>query len=292
VVQLVGSAFGGIDPDTHAKFLALITDTLSNWHGVGIVGLVTAIYSGAGWMGNLRNAVRAAGRPDFDLQEPEGNIVRKTLVNLGTLLLLIVLIIITFALASLSTALADNVVDLLRLNYIGWLQPLLRFGPIVISIGAGWVLFMFIYTALPEEREPWSVTRRGALLGAIGLAVLQYSTGLLFNLFSGNRAAAIFGPVIVLMLFFNLFSQLIVFGAAWIGTALHEAIAPAEERVRFALQPEGAVDAPEPTLVRQEVAARTVRIGMGAGYLTGAATGVGVGAMLAWIVGKIAGRRS
>ena len=293
VVRRVGDAIGGIDPDTESKIVGLVSDTLGNWQGVGIVGLLAAIYSGAGWMGNLKNAVRAAWRPDFDLQEPQGNIVKKTLVNLGTLLCLILLIIVTFALASVSTALSDNVIDLLGLTEVGWLQPVLRFGPIVISIGAGWLLFMFIYTVLPEDREPWPITRRGALLGAVGLAVLQYSTGLLFNLFSENKAVQIFGPVIVLMLFFNLFSQLILFGAAWIGTARHDAIAEPEERVRFALEPEGAAEAEiEPNLVRQDVAARTVRVGMGAGYVTGAATGVGLGAALAWVVAKIAGRRN
>jgi membrane protein len=293
VIQIVADPIGGIDPGTQAKIVELVSDTLGNWRGVGIVGLLAAIYSGAGWMGNLKNAVRAAWRPDFDLQESQGNIVKKTVINLGTLLCLILLIIITFALASLSTALSDNVIALLGLTEVRWLQPVLRFAPIVISIGAGWVLFMFIYTVLPEDREPWAITRRGALLGAIGLAVLQYSTGLLFNLFSGNRAAQIFGPVIVLMLFFNLFSQLILFGAAWIGTARHEAIASAEEKVRFALEPEAVeeVAEAEPDLIRQDVAARTVRVGMGAGYVTGAATGVGIGAALAWLAGKIARRR-
>ena len=55
-------------------------------------------------MGNLKNAVRAQWRPDFDLQEAQGNIVKKTVVNLLALLGLIVLIAVTFALASLSTA--------------------------------------------------------------------------------------------------------------------------------------------------------------------------------------------
>jgi membrane protein len=182
--------------------------------------------------------------------------------------------------------LSDNVVALLGLTEVGWLQPALRIGPFLISIGVGWVLFMFIYAVLPEEREPWPIIRRGAMLGALGLAVLQYSTGLLFNLFSANKAASIFGPVIVLMLVFNLFSMLIVFGAAWIGTAQHEAIPTPEERVRFVLQPPKTVDEPGPALVRQEVAARTVRVGMGAGYVTGAATGVGLGAALAWLAGK------
>ena len=137
---------------------------------------------------------------------------------------LIVLIAVTFALASISTALADDLVGLIGLDEIGWLSPVLRIVPIIFSVGAGWVLFMYLFTVLPDDREPWPVVRRGALIGAIGLGVLQYSTGLLFNLFQYNRAASIFGPVIVLMLFFNIFAQLILFIAAWIATAEHEAI--------------------------------------------------------------------
>ena len=55
----------------------------------------------------------------------------------------------------------------------------------------------------------------------------------LISAFRGNPAAAIFGPVIVLMLFFNIFAQLVLFIAAWIATAEHEAVpVPAEEEVR------------------------------------------------------------
>jgi membrane protein len=113
--------------------------------------------------------------------------------------------------------------------------------PIVFSVGAGWVLFVYLYTVLPETREPWPVIRRGALLGAVGLAILQYLASFLFGLFSHNAAAALFGPVIVLMLFFNLFAQLILFVAAWIATARQEAVSVSdeEERVRFALGREG-----------------------------------------------------
>ena len=209
------------------------------------------------------------------------------------------LIAVTFALASLSTALADNVLGWLGLDQIGWLSPVLRIVPIVFSIGAGWVLFMYLFTVLPEGREPWPVVRRGALMGAIGLGVLQYSTGLLFNLFANNKAASIFGPVIVLMLFFNIFAQLILFIAAWIATATQEAVpvsggegavrARARRRARG-----GAAGRPatEPVMVPQQVAARSVQVGLGAGYVTGAATGVGLGAALAWAVSKVVrGRR-
>ena len=299
VVDLFASSLGGtVDMGMRQQLVTLISDTLSNWRAVGIVALLTAIYSGAGWMGNLKNAIRAQWRPDFDMQETQGNIVKKTAINLVTLIGLIVLIAVTFALASLSTALADNVLGWLGLDQISWLSPVLRIVPIVFSIGAGWVLFMYLFTVLPEGREPWPVVRRGALMGAIGLGVLQYSTGLLFNLFANNKAASLFGPVIVLMLFFNIFAQLILFVAAWIATATHEAVPIPEEKVRFALSPaaereEAAADTGQgPVMVPQPVAARSVQVGLGAGYVTGAATGVGLGAALAWVVSKVVrGRR-
>lgn len=297
VTAAASSALGSTDADTREKITALITNYLVNWKGVGIVGLLSAIYSGAGWMGNLKNAVRAQWRPDFDMQEAEGNIVKKTLVNLVTLVGLLVLIAITFGLSSVSTSLNSTIVDALGLSGVGWLQPLLRFGPILVSIGAGWLLFMYLYTVLPEDREPWKVVRRGALMGAIGLAVLQYGTGLLFAAFQKNRAAQLFGPVIVLMLFLNLFAQLILLIAAWIATFDHEAISTGDEKVRFALAPESerdehAASAAAPAMVPQKIAARSVQVGLGAGYVTGAATGAGLGAALAWLVSKtVRGRR-
>ena len=36
---------------------------------------------------------------------------------------------------------------------------------------------------------------------------------------------------------------------------------------------------------------RRIQVGLGAGWVTGAATGVGLGAFLAWLVAKVLGRR-
>lgn len=296
IVNTFAASIGSLDETTRKNLVGFVSETLGNWRGAGIVGLLVAIYTGAGWINALKNGVRAQQRPDFDVVQEQGNPLKIILVNLATLVGLLVLIVITFGLASVSTALADNIVGWLGLSEIGWLSPLLRVVPIVFSIGAGWVLFMYLYTVLPEDRGAGPVVRRGALMGAVGLAVLQYSTGLLFGLFGSNRAATIFGPVIVLMLFFNLFAQLILFIAAWIATATQEAIPQPEEKVRFALTPDGgdgttAAEPPPRGMVSQPVAARSVQVGLGAGYVTGAATGVGLGAALAWLVTKLPRRR-
>ena len=67
------------------------------------------------------------------------------------------------------------------------------------------------------------------MIGAVGLAVLQYLFSFLVGMFTGNPAAALFGPVIALMLFFNLFARLILFVAAWIATATQAALSTVDD---------------------------------------------------------------
>jgi membrane protein len=293
VADAVTESLGSTDTATRDKIVGLVNTALSQYWTIGIVGLVTGLYAGAKSMGHLKNAVRTQWRPGFDLRPQKINIVVRWLSNLWLLLGLLLGLAVTFGLSSLSTSLAGTVVGFLGLDDQAWTAPLLRISSVVFSIGAGWLIFMYLYTVLPETREPWSVVRRGALLGSIALVALQYLASFLINAFQGNPAAAIFGPVIVLMLFFNIFAQLILFVAAWIATAEHEALSvpPEEEQSTEPtprpqqtedLKPNVVPEDVKPNVVPEAVAARSVRVGMGAGYVTGAATGVGLGAALAY----------
>jgi membrane protein len=299
VADTVVKTLGSAEPATRDKIVNLVNQALSQYWAIGLVGLVAALYTGAKWMGHLKNAVRTQWRPGFDLRPQKINIVVKTVGNLVLLLGLLVGMAVTFGLASLSTSLADTVVSWLGLSDQPWISPLLRVTSVVLSIGAGWLIFMYLYTVLPETREPWPIVRRGALLGSIALAAVQFLASFLISAFRGNPAAAIFGPVIVLMLFFNIFAQLVLFIAAWIATAEHEAVpAPADERLsspedemspaeselntKPTAEPQQRPE-DEPNLIPQAVAGRSVRAGLGAGYITGAATGVGLGAALAYV---------
>ena len=86
-----------------------------------------ALYTGAKWMGNLKNAVRTQWRPGFDLRPEKINIVIKTLTNLLLLLGLLLGMAVMFGLSTLSTSLANTVVGWLGLSdshglhrYCGW----------------------------------------------------------------------------------------------------------------------------------------------------------------------------
>src|SRR5215207_4654569 len=292
----IADALGSADPATRDRILSVIESALRTFTAIGIVGVVSALYSGAGWMANLRNAVRAQWRQNFDLRDTSGNVVTRTLLNLVELLGVVVAIVLTFVLTSLSAALTDDVLNWLGVGHIGWLSPVLRLIPVIVSIGAGWLLFLYLYAVLPETRVPWKIVRRGALIGAIGLAILQYLTSFLVVRFSNSPAALIFGPVIALMLFFNLFAQLILLVAAWIATARPETAAEdtvsGQEDEDLGEGPStGGQDESDAGVVPKSVAARSVRLAIGTGYLTGAATGAGFGAALAYLLSAITGRR-
>jgi membrane protein len=215
----------GAPEDLQVKLTGLIGGLLRNWASVGLVGLLSSMYSSAGWAGNLKSAVRAQTRPLFDMKERKRFILLEVLVNFAILLGLLVILAVTFALAVMATSLTGTIVHWLALDKFPGINVLLRIvGPILSGI-AGWAMFVYLYKVLPEIKFPFRIIAWGALFGSAGLFVLQYLTGFLMGKFSGNPAAAVFGPVIVLMLFFNLFARLNLYVAAWIATSVQPAVA-------------------------------------------------------------------
>jgi membrane protein len=215
----------GAPQDLQAKLTGLISGLLRNWAAVGLVGLLSSIYSSAGWAGNLKSAVRAQTRPLFDMKEHKHFILLEVLLNFAILLGLLAILALTFALAVMATSLTGTIVHWLALDKVPGINVLLRLVGPILSAVAGWAMFVYLYKVLPEVKFPFRIIAWGAVFGSAGLFVLQYLTGFLMGKFSGNPAAAVFGPVIVLMLFFNLFARLNLYLAAWIATSVQPAVA-------------------------------------------------------------------
>lgn len=289
VGTLIGDQLGNAKGSE--EILKVITNALENWQAVGIVAIASAAYAGAGWVGNLRKAVDAMWRDVFDITPPGSGIlgiVKETLVNLAVLLGLLVLGALTVATSSATTAFLDVLVGVLGIDESPVARVLLRLAGVVLSLVTGWALFAYLYTMLPSEKMPFRDIARGALFGGIGLAVLQFFAGMLTGSFSNNPAAALFGPVIVLMLSFNIFATIIMLGAAWTSTAddlahTNPASVDTGETTAVLLGPAELAEAAGPAMVPERIAQRGVKVGLGLGYLTGAATGLGIGA----VVGRV-----
>ena len=186
------------------------------------------------------------------MKERKHFILLEMLLNFAILLGLVIILVITFALAAVATSLIGAIAHWLVLDTVPGISALLRIVGSILSAIAGWVLFVYLYKVLPQQTFPFLIIARGSVIGSAGLFVLQYLTGLLMGTFSGNPAAAVFGPMIVLMLFFNLFARLSLYVAAWIATSVQPAVADQIQEFDRPL-----LKAPEVSdAVRREVLAR------------------------------------
>lgn len=216
----VGRQFSG-----NQKVVDLIDEYLRSWRSVGVVGLLSLLYAGSGWVGNLRAAIRAQWRPEFENDDEKGNIVVTTLRNVGMLLALLLGVGVTFALGQTGTTLSTTVAGWIGLDDSMLGRMLMRLVALALTIASAWLLFTLVYWLLPREPAPWPSRAKGALIAAVAFTALQVGAGALIGVFSQNKAAALFGPVIILMLFMNLFGRLILLVGAWIATSTQPAIA-------------------------------------------------------------------
>ena len=202
---------------------ALIDSVVANPLGIGITGLLIATYSGIGWMGNLRKATRAIWRPEFEEDKSKvDNFILATIKDLGSLAGLAVAIVVSLGLSTFASQFATQVLDLLGLGDQPWLGPVVTIITLLIAMAADVLIFLWVYTVLPgkELRSPMKARLRGSILAAVAFEILKYALIVLLpDAATGSKTAAIFGPVIGLLFFFNLVAQMVLFVAAWIATA-------------------------------------------------------------------------
>lgn len=201
------------------ELVKVVDQAFASWQTVGIIGLLIACWTGANWVGNLRSAIRAQMRPRFDVSKPPKNPVIQLLQDLLLLLMLLVLVTIPIALLSAATSARDWILSLLGLDRVAGGDLLLSVVPLAVSLLTALVLFLVLFRVFPEARIPTRILLQGAVMGSVGMVVLQYATGLLITLFSRTPTSAVFGNVIAVMLFLNLLSTLILILAAWMASA-------------------------------------------------------------------------
>ncbi|MBK8462766.1 MAG: YihY/virulence factor BrkB family protein [Nigerium sp.] len=204
------------DSDLSKQLIGVIDGAFSSWRAIGLVALASAAWTGATWVRHLRADVRVMTNgsvADIGKNPPMPIAVVK---NLGVLFGLVLMIGLSVVLSTIATTARSVIATVLGRTDAD--DPLLRIWPLVGGMVTGWLLFVFLLWVLPRVRIPWAVLWKAALMGALGFGVLQYLIGVLFGIFSGNAAVAVFGSAIAVMLALNLFATLILLVASWAGT--------------------------------------------------------------------------
>jgi membrane protein len=197
----------------------VIDGAIASRNGVGIVGLLGALYSGLGWMGNLREALTVQwGQP----AEPAG-FLRTKVFDLLALLGLGLALVVSFTLTGLGTAFAGVVLEAFGLRQVFVARLAFFVLAVVLSVGGMWLVFLWVIARLPREPIPLRRAMRAALCGAVGFEVLKQAFAIYLDSVTASPTGRLFGPVIGLMVFAYFVSRFLLFLTAWAAVASDQA---------------------------------------------------------------------
>ncbi|MCE0767128.1 inner membrane protein YhjD [Pseudonocardia kujensis] len=241
----------------------VIDQAINSAGAVGIIGLLIALYSGIGWMTNLREALSEQWA-----QPPETpNVVKKTLVDLLALVGLGVALVLSFAISAVGSAFGRLLLDLVGLGGQAWARFLLGVFTVLLGLAANWLVFLWVIARLPRAPVAVKSAMRAAVIGAVGFEVLKQVMTIYLSSVTRSPAGVAFGPIIGLLVFAFFTSRFILFVTAWAATAKEN-------------EQEEPVEVPAPAVIRPEVVVRSGPSPAAAAGLLGAGAVTAVGGFL------------
>ncbi|PFG27136.1 multiple transmembrane domain containing protein [Corynebacterium renale] len=229
------------------------------------LGALTTLWSGLGWMNNLRYGVSKMWR----LDPTDGNFVAKKLWDLLGLVGLIVSFGVAFGITAVGTSsLTRRLLEMVGLDQVPGIGVIVTLVTLAVGILANFLVMLWMILYLPRTKVPKKSGAQAALLGAIAFEIIKQLGSLFASSALNNPAGAVFGPIIGLMVILYLVWRVVLYVSAWAATT-EESMEAAE------------VPAPAPAVirVRSEVDQPTVKTG----------TAIGVGATLGVVGATLAG---
>ena len=225
--EAISSVLPGMIGDGEGQIsLADFENAAASVAGLGAIGL---LYTGLGWISAMRDALLVV----FEKPPAEQpNFVIGKLKDLVSLILIGVVMIVSVGVAGMIGSLSERILDWLNLgSELGWLLDGIS---VVVGLGANMVLFYALFRLLANPSTPSRSLWSGALLGAIGFEVLKKVAFFLIGATKDQPAFAVFGVALVLLVWINYFSRVVMYCAAW----AHTSPAARAQREREALEAE------------------------------------------------------
>lgn len=203
---MIGEGDGKIDPASFENAAA----------AAGAIGLGTLLYTGLGWLSGLRQALQDV----FEVPRSKAhNFFVGKAVDLVMLGVIGLVLIVSVALSSTSRGFVDEIIEALALDDVFGMKALLGGVGTLLGLAASMLMFYASFRLLAKpavsSRALWS----GSLLAAVGFEVLKQLAATLIGLTKDNPAFAVFGTALILVVWINYFSRLLLIGASWAATA-------------------------------------------------------------------------
>ncbi|WP_433713643.1 inner membrane protein YhjD [Nocardia sp. CA-084685] len=239
----------------------LIDQAVRSRGTVGTLGLLVGVYTGLGWMANLR----AALTEQWEQKTPEGNWFLNKLSDLGALIGLALAFVVSIGLSTLaSSTLGARLLSTFRLSELPGARLILVLISILLGFLASWAVFVWIIARLPREPVTLRSAARAAAIAAVVFELFKYVASFYLQMVLHSPAGAVFGSIIGLMVFSYTTYRIILFATAWAATASENEI-------------EAEIPPPAPAVIKPRMRPAGLSMGTGAAYF-------GVGALAALVL--------
>ena len=199
-----------------------IDGLVQNAGTVGLIAGAVLLFTGIGWVGSMRECLRAV----WELPEDEGNPILRTVKDTGVLVGLGGAVLITLAASTVASAAVGSIARGLGVDEAGWGAVLLRVAAFGVAVLADFLVLLYVLTLLPGVEPARRRLIVAALIGAAGFELLKL---LLSSYMQGVAAKSMygaFGVPVALLLWINFTSKLVLFCAAWTATESAETTSP------------------------------------------------------------------
>jgi membrane protein len=200
-----------------------IDSLVANAGTVGLIGGAFLLLTGIGWVGSMRECLRAVWELD---DEDESNIVLRKLKDAVVLLGLGATGLASLAASALGSTAVGWTADRLGLDQGGGSGVLLRTVALAIAVGAGFLLLLYLLTLLPGVQPSRYRLIAAALIGAVGFEAFKLLLGGYMQGVAAKSVYGAFGVPIALLLWINFTAKLLLFCAAWTATPAGDSSSP------------------------------------------------------------------
>lgn len=188
-----------------------IAGLVDNAGTVGIIAGALLLFTGIGWVGEMRGCLRAV----WEKEDPEENPVVAKGKDAGLLVGLGGAVLVSLAASAAASWAVSRFADQLGIDRDGWGGFLLRLAAFAVAVLADFLLLLYVLTVLPGVQPPRRRLVVAALIGAVGFELLKLLlSGYIQGVASKSMYGA-FGVPIALLLWINFTTKLLLYCAAW-----------------------------------------------------------------------------
>ncbi|MEJ5997470.1 YhjD/YihY/BrkB family envelope integrity protein [Corynebacterium sp. H130] len=201
---------------------------------IASIGTLTALWSGLGWMNNLRYGVSKMWKVD---PTQEGFLAAKLKDLIGLIGLLVAFVIAFGVTAVGASGLTGRVIEKLGLSHIPGISYLSFAVALIVGLLANFLVFLWLIKFMPRTSVPMRSAVHAAMIGAVAFEIFKQLANMFFSNGLSNPAGATFGPIIGIMVLLYFVWRILLYCSAWAATT-EESLA------------QTAVEVPEPAVIR------------------------------------------